>query len=69
MNEFTVAGDMDDEVAFNYDVYRDLASIEAGDAMYSESSAKTIFCDVCDTSDCVYVITITVEGSIVINVS
>jgi hypothetical protein len=69
MNEFTVAGDMDDEVAFDYALYKDLASIKAGDAIYSESSAKEIFCDVNYTSDFVYVITITVAGSIVINVS
>jgi hypothetical protein len=70
MNEFTVAGDMDDDVAFNYELYEDLASIKAGDAPFGgESSAKEIYSDVNYTSDFVCIITITVAGSIVINVS
>jgi hypothetical protein len=70
MNEFTVAGDMDDDVAFNYELYEDLASIKDGDAPFGgESSAKEIYSDVNYTSDFVCIITITVAGSIVINVS
>ena len=67
MNEFMVAGDMDDEVKFTCDYYRDIASTATG-TPYNREENYT-WQDVNGTSDFVCVITITTAGSIIISVT
>ena len=70
MNEFTVAGDMDDEVRFTYEAYGTIEDLIAGNPYHQVTEpTNEIWQDVNYTSDCIFVIKITTGGSIIINVA